>query len=105
MAIAESPRPYWAKVAMVVHSGTGMILDCKVGNLRQTMAEAAGQAWIGCIKKSGVRPKRVKVRSANLEQALQPLALALKTRLERVARLPELEMARRSLERDLPALP
>jgi hypothetical protein len=105
MAIAESPRPYWAKVALVVHAGTGMILGSQIGNSRETMAEAAAQAWIGCVKKSGVRPKRVKVRSANLEQALQPLALAFKTRLERVARLPELEMARRSLERDLPALP
>jgi hypothetical protein len=105
MAIGESPRPCWAKVTLVVHAGTGMILESQIGTSRQTMAEVAGQAWVGYVKKTGIRPKRVKVRSANLEQALRPLALALKTRLDRVARLPELEAARCALERDLPAMP
>jgi hypothetical protein len=98
MAIGESPRPYWAKVALSVHAHTGMVLECQVGNVRQTQSEAAGQALIACVKKLGVRPKTIKVRSGNLEQALQPLAAALKTSVERVARLPELETARRSLE-------
>jgi hypothetical protein len=105
IAIGEAPRPYWAKIALAVHARGGRILASQAGNPRQTMAEVAGQTWMGCARQSGVRPKKVKVRSVNLEQALRPLAVALKTRLERVARLPALEAARRSLEHAFPALP
>jgi hypothetical protein len=98
MAIGESPRPYWAKIGLLVHAGNGLVLEYQMGNPRQTLAETAGHALIGCVKKMSVRPKTINVRSVNLKQALQPLAAALKIPLEQVARLPELEVARRSLE-------
>jgi hypothetical protein len=98
MAIAELPRPYWAKIALSVEAHSGIILECQMGNPRQTMAESAGLALIACVKKAGARPKTIKVRSLNLEQALQPLADALKTCLERADTLPAMEAARAALE-------
>jgi hypothetical protein len=98
MAIAESPRPYWARVALLVETRTGMVLECQVGHPRQTMAESAGLALMAGIKKSGRRPALVKVRSFNLAQALQPLAAALKIHFHQVATLPAFEAARCALE-------
>jgi hypothetical protein len=96
--ILESPRPYYAKVALAVDAETGRVLQPLIGGAKQTLAETAAKVILAAIQAVGFRPGIIGLDSYSLSKALEPLATALDIRMIVLEELPMLDQARRSLE-------
>lgn len=96
--IIESPRPFWAKLALAVDGHSGHVIQFHLGGRDDRMAQAAAQCLIQSIQAVGVRPGTVAMDSSELGQAVAPLLTSLKIRLLPAKQMPLTAEARAALE-------
>jgi hypothetical protein len=86
---------FWGRMLLCVDHETGSILPCNILD----PGDSVPDALLTAVEGAGFIPDTVSLTSSFLEQQLGPVASALQIKLQRVAKLPELDAATAALKR------
>ena len=100
--VDEEPRPHFLWMGIAVDTREGVLLDSVMGNSQtQKPEQVAARCLLQAITKLKCRPKEILMSRTSLSFALEPITRPLEIKTSHVAKLKELDVIYRRLQRSV----